>query len=132
MMRFIRGNAVFVLVIVILIVGVFIGTIFLVWGRGGTGSSNAERSVAAWVGAAEIPYAEYLKAHDSRMEFYRRFYPGIPANELEKRFRIKKGALDSVIGRRLLLDEARRIGLVVGDEEIAGKVRETPAFQENG
>ncbi len=132
MMRFIRGNAVFVLVIIILIVGVFIGTIFLVWGRGDTGAGNAERSVAAWVGTAEVPYAEYLRAHDSRMEFYRRFYPGIPANELETRFRVKKGALDSAIGRRLLLDEARRMGLVVGDAEIASKVRETAAFQENG
>jgi peptidyl-prolyl cis-trans isomerase D len=132
MMRFMRGNAVFVLVIVILIVGVFIGTIFLVWGRGGTGSSTSERSVAAWVGPAEIPYAEYLRAHDSRLEFYRRFYPGIPVADLEKRFRIKKGALDSAIGRHLLLDEARRMGLVVGNEEIAGKVRETAAFQENG
>lgn len=132
MMRFIRGNAVFVLVIIILIVGVFIGTIFLVWGRGDTGAGNAERSVAAWVGEAEVPYAEYLRAHDSRLEFYRRFYPGIPANELEKRFRVKKGALDSAIGRRLLLDEARRMGLVVGDAEIERKVRETVAFQENG
>ncbi|MHB8837094.1 MAG: peptidyl-prolyl cis-trans isomerase [Candidatus Methylomirabilia bacterium] len=127
-----RGNAVFVLVIIILIVGVFIGTIFLVWGRGSTSSSQSERSVAAWVGKEEVPYAEYIRAHDSRMEFYRRFYPGVTANELEKRFRVKKGALDSAIGRRLLLDEARRMGLVVGDEEIASKVRETAAFQENG
>lgn len=132
MMRFIRGNAVFVLVIVILIVGVFIGTIFLVWGRGDTSSSKSERSIAAWVGAVEIPYAEYLRAHDSRLEFYRRYYPGIAAAELEKRFRIKKGALDSTIGRRLLLAEARRMGFVVGDEEIAAKVRETAAFQEKG
>ena len=101
MMRFIRGNAVFVLVIIILIVGVFIGTIFLVWGRGDTSSSQSERSIAAWVGTEEVPYAEYLRAHDSRMEFYRRFYPGISAAELEKRFRIKKGALDSAIGRHL-------------------------------
>jgi len=132
MMRFMRGNAVFVLVIVILIVGVFIGTIFLVWGRGSSGSSKSERSVAAWVGTAEIPYAEYLRAHDSRMEFYRRFYPGISTNDLEKRFRIKKSALDSAIGRRLLLEEAQRMGLVAGDEEIASKVRETQAFQDNG
>ncbi len=132
MMRFIRGNAVFVLVIVILIVGVFIGTIFLVWGRGSMDSSKSEHSVAAWVGAEEIPYAEYVKAHDSRLEFYRRFYQGVSANDLEKRFRIKKSALDSAIGRRLLLDEARRMGLVVGDEEIASKVRETATFQENG
>jgi len=132
MMRFIRGNAVFVLVIIILIVGVFIGTIFLVWGRGDTSSSQSERSIAAWVGAEEVPYAEYIRAHDSRLEFYRRFYPGISAAELEKRFRIKKGALDSAIGRRLLLDAARRMGLVVGDEEIASKVRETAAFQDDG
>ncbi len=132
MMRFIRSNAIFVLVIVILIVGVFIGTIFLVWGRGSMSTSSSERSVAAWVGAEEIPYAEYIRTHDSRLEFYRRFYPGIAAAELEKRFRIKKGALDSAIGRRLLLDEARRMALAVGDEEVASKVRGTVAFQENG
>jgi peptidyl-prolyl cis-trans isomerase D len=132
MMRFIRNNAVFVLIVVIFIVAVFIGTIFLVWGRGSMSSSQSERSIAAWVGTEEVPYTEFVRAHDSRLEFYRRFYPGIPATDLERRFSIKKGALDAAIGRRLLLDEARRMGLAVSDEEIARKVRETPAFQQNG
>jgi peptidyl-prolyl cis-trans isomerase D len=132
MMRFIRNNSVLVLAVVILIVGVFIGTIFLVWGRGSMSSSSSERSIAAWVGTEEIPYAEYVKAHDSRFEFYRRFYPNIPATELEKRFRIKKGALDASIARRLLMDEARRMRLSVSDEEVGRKIAETAAFQENG
>ena len=132
MMRFIRNNAVFVVVVVIFIVAVFIGTIFLVWGRGSMSSSSAERSVAAWVGTTEIPYAEFVKTYDSRMEFYRRFYPDIGSAELEKRFKIRKGALDAAIGRRLLLDEAQRLGLAAGDEEVAAKIRETAAFQENG
>jgi peptidyl-prolyl cis-trans isomerase D len=132
MMRFIRNNAVFVLIVVIFIVAVFIGTIFLVWGRGSMSTGKSERSVAAWIGTDEVPYAEFVRAHDSRLEFYRRFYPGISATDLEKRFHVKKGALDAAIGRRLLLDEARRMGLAVSDEEIARKVRETPAFQENG
>lgn len=132
MMRFIRNNAVFVLIVVIFIVAVFIGTIFLVWGRGSMSSSGGERSVAAWVGTAEIPYAEFVKTYDSRMEFYRRFYPDIGSAELEKRFKIRKGALDAAIGRRLLLDEAQRLGLAAGDDEVAAKIRETAAFQENG
>ena len=132
MMRFIRNNAVFVLIVVIFIVAVFIGTIFLVWGRGSMNSATTERSIAAWIGAEEVPYTEFVRAYDSRLEFYRRFYPGIPATDLERRFRVKKGALDAAIGRRLLLDEARRMGLDVSDEEIARKVRETPAFQQDG
>ncbi|HEY6000374.1 MAG TPA: peptidyl-prolyl cis-trans isomerase [bacterium] len=132
MMRFIRTNAVFVLVVVIFIVAVFIGTIFLVWGRGSMSSSDSERSVAAWVGKAEIPYAEFIKTHDSRLEFYRRFYPNVGTAELEKRFKIRKGALDAAIGRRLLLDEAKRLGLAASDEEVGKKIRETAAFQDNG
>lgn len=132
MMRFMRNNAVFVLVVVIFIVAVFIGTIFLVWGRGSMSSSSSERSVAAWVGTKEVAYADFIRAYDSRMEFYRRFYPGVSSAELERRFRVKKGALDSAIGRQLLLDEAPKLGLGVGDDEVARKVRETAAFQENG
>ncbi len=132
MMRFIRNNAVFVLVVVIFIVAVFIGTIFLVWGRGSMTSSSGERSVAAWVGSKEIPYSEFIKSHDSRLEFYRRFYPNLSASDLESRFRIRKGALDAAIGRRLLLDEAGRLGLTVSNEEVGRKIRETAAFQEGG
>lgn len=132
MMRFIRNNAVFVLVVVIFIVAVFIGTIFLVWGRGSMSSSGSERSVAAWVGEAEVPYAEFVKTYDSRLEFYRRFYPNIGAAELEKRFKVRKGALDAAIARRLLLDEARRLGLAATDDEVSRKIRETAAFQQNG
>lgn len=132
MMRYMRNNAVFVLIVVIFIVAVFIGTIFLVWGRGSLTSSSAERSVAAWVGQQEVPYADFVRAYDSRMEFYRRFYPGVAATDLEKRFGVRKGALDSVVGRVLLLDEARTMGLEVGDDEVARKIRETAAFQENG
>jgi peptidyl-prolyl cis-trans isomerase D len=132
MMRFMRENAIFVLVVIILIVGVFIGTIFLVWGRGSLTSTRDERSVAAWVGKDEVPYADYLRARDTRMEFYRRFYPNITANDLEKRFKISRGALDAVVGRRLLLAEAKRLGLSVSAEEVRAKVAQTPAFQENG
>jgi peptidyl-prolyl cis-trans isomerase D len=132
MMRFIRTNAVFVLVVVIFIVAVFIGTIFLVWGRGSMSSSSSERSVAAWVGKAEVPYAEFVKTYDSRLEFYRRFYPNLGAAELEKRFKVRKGALDAAIARRLLLDEARQLGLSATDDEVGKKIRETAAFQENG
>jgi aspartate carbamoyltransferase catalytic subunit len=132
MMRFIRNNAVFVLVVVVFIVAVFIGTIFLVWGRGSMSSSTSERSIAAWVGKEEIPYAEFVKTYDSRLDFYRRFYPNIGAAELEKRFKVRKGALDAAISRRLLLDEARRLGLTATDEEVGRRIRETASFQENG
>lgn len=132
MMRYIRNNAVFVLIVVVFVVAVFIGTIFLVWGRGSTSSPQSERSVAAWVGTEEVPYAEFSRAHDSRVEFYRRFYPGVSAAELEKRFQIKKSALDAAIGRRLLVEEGRRMGLTVTNEEIAAKIRETAMFQQDG
>src|SRR5512141_1619053 len=118
MMRFIRNNAVFVVVVVIFIVAVFIGTIFLVWGRGSMSSSSSERSIAAWVGKEEVPYAEFIKSHDSRLEFYRRFYPNVSTAELERRFQIRKGALDAAIARRLLLEEARRLGLTATDDEV--------------
>jgi peptidyl-prolyl cis-trans isomerase D len=133
MMRYMRNNAIFVVTVIIFIVAVFIGTIFLVWGRGSmTSSSEKERSVAAWVGTEEVPYADFLRAHDTRLEFYRRFYPNLTADDLEKRFRIRKGALDAVVGRRLLLDEAARLGLKASAEEVRRKIEQNPGFQANG
>ncbi len=130
MMRYMRQNAVFVLVVVVLVVGVFIGTIFLVWGRGSLDSGGGERSVVAWIGKTEVPYAEFLRAHDTRMEFYRRFYPNLSQAEVERRFKVRRGALDAVVGRRLLIDEGRRLGVVATDAEVAEKIRGTAAFQD--
>lgn len=134
MMRFMREKPVFVLGVIIFVVGAFVGTIFLVYGMqsGGGGSGPTERSVIAVVEGVEIPYSEYAGIYSNQIEFYRQFYPEMGATELEKRFMLKEKALEAMVNSRLLLAEAERMEVVVGDVELRRKIENNELFQENG
>jgi hypothetical protein len=62
----------------------------------------------------EIPYSEYLRAHDSRSNFTA-VLSGHVGNDSKP---LRQGALDAVIGRRLPPTRPAD-GLAVGDREIA-------------
>jgi peptidyl-prolyl cis-trans isomerase D len=134
MMRIMRENPVFVLGVIVFVVGAFIGTIFLVYGMksGGAGGGPTEETPVAVVDGVQIPYSEYLRVYNNQLEFYRQFYPDIGVSEMEERFQLRQKALDAMVNSRLLLAEAERMGLVVGDVELRRKIEENPLFQENG
>jgi len=130
-----RENPVFVLGVIVFVVGAFIGTIFLVYGMksggGGAGGPTEETPIAV-VEGVQIPYSEYLRVYNNQLEFYRQFYPDVGVSEMEERFQLRQKALDAMVNSRLLLAEAERMGLVVGDAEVRRKIEENPLFQEDG
>lgn len=134
-MRIMRENPVFVLGVIVFVVGAFIGTIFLVYGMksgGGGGGGPTEETPIAVVEGVQIPYSEYLRVYNNQLEFYRQFYPDVGVSEMEERFQLRQKALDAMVNSRLLLAEAERMGLVVGDAELRRKIEENPLFQEGG
>lgn len=134
-MRVMRENPVFVVGVIVFVVGAFIGTIFLVYGMksgGGGGGGPTEETPIAVVEGVQIPYSEYLRVYNNQLEFYRQFYPDVSISEMEERFQLRQKALDAMVNSRLLLAEAERMGLVVGDAELRRKIEENPLFQENG
>jgi len=134
MMRLMREKPVFVLGVIVFVVGAFVGTIFLVYGMksGGGGSGPAQGAIIAVVEGVDIPYSEYVGIYNNQIEFYRQFYPEIGVTELEERFMLKEKALEAMVNSRLLLAEAERMGVVVGDTELRRNIEKNELFQEAG
>ncbi len=129
-MQFIRKNLKIVGGVIIIVVFAFIGTIFLVWGRGG--KSQDELGVVAWVGKTPIYQAEREDLYRNLLQFYQNIYKNLSAAEIERRFDLRKSSLDNLINRRAVFLEAGKRGLTVADDEVKQKILSNAAFQTNG
>jgi len=107
----------------------FVGTIFLVWGKGSV--SGPSGSEVATVNGKGITVAEFNREYQSVVATLKSQF-GENFRKLVKEEQIKRAALDRLITRKLLLQLAEKEGLKVSDWAVAKYVEEIPAFQENG
>ena len=123
-------QSILIKVVFCIIVLSFIGTIFLVWGRGGDkrGSGN----FAAKVNGTKISFEAYEKNYYRLKGIYEQIYGRSLTPEMEKQLGVRKMALDSLIDNTLILKEAKRMGLDVNRDEISAEIAKIPAFQKNG
>lgn len=130
MLNFIRKHAQswVIKVVLWLVVFAFIGTIFLVWGRGRGG---IEDQYVARVKGEPISVKEYQNAYNQLFNLYKQIYKDMN-EELLKTLNLKEMALDRLIQEKLLLSEAHRLGLTVMDQELLERLEKYPVFQENG
>lgn len=103
---------------------------FVLWGVGGFNDSKSD--VVLTVGKYRVGVDEYRDAYDRLFDFYKRVYQEKLDEELIKKLDLKRKAIDEIIQKRLLLQDAKRIGLKVGDEEIRDFIMNYPAFQKDG
>ncbi|SNB44686.1 peptidylprolyl isomerase [Geobacter sp. DSM 9736] len=108
----------------------FIGTIFLVWGEGGTSVGGA--SYAAKVNGEKISLEAFQNSYYRLRNIYDQIYGRSLTPEMEKQLGIKKTALDNLIETALVRKEAKRMGIKVSKDEIAAAVAAVPSFQKNG
>lgn len=113
-----------------IIVFSFIGTIFLVWGRGEKGLSGS--GYAAKVNGMKISMDDYQKSYYRLRNLYEQIYGKTLTPEMENQMGIKKLALNSLIDSALVRKEAGRMGLKVTKEEVAQEIAAIPAFQRDG
>ncbi len=123
-----------------LIAWVFLGAIIVVFvvsfgpgsfARGG-GCAGATSGYAARVNGKTISAADYERQYGQLIELFQRQTGQPLSKELAEQLGIRSAALDQLVDRQLVVDEARRRGVVVTDEELARFIVETPAFQEGG
>ncbi len=107
----------------------FVATIFLEWGwrRPGPGDTSLAK-----VGTEVISVREYQFAYNNLTDFYRRLYQDRFTEEFARTLNLKQQALDTLIQRKILINEAKRQGLTVTDAELIEKVQSYPAFQVDG
>ncbi|ABQ27040.1 SurA N-terminal domain-containing protein [Geotalea uraniireducens] len=122
-------QSVLIKIVFCVIVFSFIGTIFLVWGRGDKTDSG---DFAAKVNGTKISFDEYQKNYYRMKGIYEQIYGRSMTPEMEKQLGIKKTALESLIDNALILKEAKRLGIDVNRDEISAEIAKMPAFQKDG
>ncbi|CAH2030065.1 peptidylprolyl isomerase [Trichlorobacter ammonificans] len=117
--------------IFIVIVLSFIGTIFLVWGKGEEGFSRSS-GYAAKVDRTVISYESYQNSYQRLRDIYQQvFGPGLTP-EVEKELNLRQQAIDRLIDNVLIQKAAKGLGVTVSKDEVAAAIAVMPAFQQNG
>ncbi len=108
----------------------FIAVTFIWWGVGTYSESG--KNVAATVGDRKISVTELNEAASGIEKTYRDVYGNAFTPEMAKTLDFRKQALDALIQKTILLDEAKRLGLTASDTEVQREIAANPAFQVNG
>ena len=104
--------------------------VFSFWGVGSFRSRQNTR--LAEVNGEEISYEQYRQSYNNLLDQYRQMYGGQLNDDVLKLLRPREQALDQLVNRVLMLQEAHRLQLRVTAQEIAAAIRRYPAFQANG
>ena len=125
-----KQKSFFVQIIFWVIIATFVGTIFLVWGKGGDTTSSED--FAAKINGSPISMIDYQRSYENIYRMYQNLYGEAFTPAIEKTLNLRKVALDSLIDQTLLLQEAERMKLKVGKQEIVEAIAKISAFQANG
>jgi peptidyl-prolyl cis-trans isomerase D len=126
-----KQKTVIVKIVFWVIIAAFVGTIFLVWGKGSEGD-GADNTVAATVNGDKIGFEEYQAAYRNLYELYQNVYREQFTPALEKQLQLDQQALNTLIDQTLLLQEGNRMGIKVSKTELVDSIAKISAFQENG
>jgi peptidyl-prolyl cis-trans isomerase D len=113
-----------------IIVFSFIGTIFLVWGKGDSGLKGSS-GYAIKVDRTKISYEDYQQAYLRIRSLFQQML-GSVTPEMEKQYNMKKTATDNLINQVLIKREAKKMGLSVSKEEVVKAISQVSAFQKDG
>ncbi len=104
--------------------------VFTFWGVGSFREQRAGRLAA--VNDSVITFDEFRNAYNDLLELYRRQYGDQLDDNLMKALNLKYQALDRLISQRLIVQEAKNLGLRVRKEELIGSIQDIPAFKKEG
>ena len=104
--------------------------VFVFWGVGSYRSRQTGR--VADVNGTVITLNDYRTAYTNLVEQARQSFGNNLNDELIRALQLKKRALDQLIDRALLLQEAEKLKIQVSDEELAQTIKGIRAFQTAG
>jgi peptidyl-prolyl cis-trans isomerase D len=98
--------------------------------KGGLRAASAP--YAAKVNGKTIPATEWARTYDRLYQSYRQQAGESFTRELAERLGLPQQAMELVIDHELVVQEARRRGIVVTSEELTKVVQSMPSLQDNG
>lgn len=106
---------------------------FVVMSPGLGGSGPGRGAAAATVGPDEVTKGEFFNAYENASQQYRRLYGERFTPELARQMDLPRQVLQSLVAKKIFVQESRRLGLTVSDEELLERILELPFFaDENG
>jgi peptidyl-prolyl cis-trans isomerase D len=129
MLRTMRENMKSLSVALWIVVAAFIGTIFLVWGKGGL---EGDKDTLAHVGNRVITYMEFRRSYARAYDFYRKMFKDKFSEDLMKRVHLKEQVLNSLINDKLIDVVAQKEGIKVYPQEVVDEISKMEAFKTNG
>ena len=96
------------------------------------GCSGGSAAYAARVNGKTIPASEWDRQYRQLYTLFRQQAGDAFTRELADQLGLPAQAMDQIIDRELVVQEARRRGLTIGKAELTRAVHAIPSFQENG
>ena len=91
---------------------------------------EANQNVAATVGSEQVSTLEFQRAYKNLDTRLRQVYGDQLTPEMAKQMKLPLRALDQVISQKILLGEARRLGLTVTDAEVREQILGIPGLKD--
>jgi len=91
------------------------------------GFEQTEDNAVAKIDRISVSMEEYQRAYRNASNFYREVFQDKYDDK-----DVRKQVIDALVDRKLWLQEARRMKLVVSDEELKRSITELPGFQKEG
>jgi peptidyl-prolyl cis-trans isomerase D len=110
---------------------ILVAVTFISWG-GYSYFREKKVTYAAKVNGVTIGEREYYDAFQDAVKQYREALGPSFSEKMIEELHLKDKILDNLIAKILILQEARRMGLSVSDEELREAIESAPAFQVNG
>lgn len=104
--------------------------VFVFWGVGSFQSREANK--VADVNGEIVSYEAYRETYNRMREQYRRAYGDAVNEEMLKSMRLNEQALNQIVNRILMLQEARRLNIQMAEKALDEAIFQIPAFQNNG
>src|SRR3989304_1454035 len=119
----------FVLLVVIV---AFIATSLFFYGTGPMRGGGARAGAIATVNGEEVPAARFQRMQRNLLEYYRRAYRQDITPEMAERMGLTQQVISDLVQEALIIQQATREGITVGDEELRLRIQSIPAFQDDG
>lgn len=130
MLKVFRDNLKYLSWVLWVVIAVFVLFVFVDFGGVAGRMSGGGGTFAATVGDQVVSYDDYRREYQNLEAFFRqRFGEGF-TQEVAQQFGLPQRALEQAVQRVVLLGEARRLGLAVGDAELREAIRDVPWLQD--
>jgi peptidyl-prolyl cis-trans isomerase D len=96
----------------------------------GASVRRGTKAAAATVGSESVSIVEYQREYRQLQNLYHQIYGDQLTPELEKQMRLPLQALDRAVNQKILMAEARHLGLTVTDAELQDRILKEPVFQD--